>query len=101
MIEFRRLFDAFYFQLDRYPQSTSLAERSGNDWLRYSTVEVIEKINALSRGLHRYGIKKGDKISIASNNKISWTLLDHAIMQLGAVLVPMYPNISPEEYSYI
>jgi long-chain acyl-CoA synthetase len=54
-----------------------------------------------ARGLIQYGIKPGDFIAVASANRVEWNILDIAVQQIGAVLVPLYPNISSKDYAYI
>jgi long-chain acyl-CoA synthetase len=47
------------------------------------------------------GIKKGDRIATITFNRPEWNFLDMAIMQIGAVHVPIYPTISESDYQYI
>jgi long-chain acyl-CoA synthetase len=51
--------------------------------------------------LLKLGIKPGDKIATISNNRPEWNFVDMGISQIGAVHVPLYPNINEEEYEYI
>ena len=47
-------------------------------------------------------LKKGDKIAlISTNNRTEWCIVDLAVLQLGAVTVPIYPTITAKEYEYI
>ena len=39
--------------------------------------------------------------SVSDNNRPEWNFLDNAILSLGAIHVPIYPNIAPEEYEFI
>jgi long-chain acyl-CoA synthetase len=55
----------------------------------------------LSLGLLEMGIKKGDNVGIVSENRPEWNFIDLACQQIGAVTVPMYPNIGPRDYRYI
>ena len=100
-MEFKRLFDAMYCQLERYPNDTALAERVGNEWVRYSTADCINNINNISKALFAMGIREGDMIGIISPNRPIWNFLDMGATQLGAVVVPIYVNISIEEYKFI
>src|SRR5690606_28049047 len=71
-------------------------------WVSLSTSEFIDKANQVSRGLLKLGVKKGDKIGlISTNNRTEWNVMDMGILQLGALNVPIYPQISEEEYSYV
>lgn len=101
-IEVTRLFDFLYFQLENNPIGNSLNTKSNGEWISTSTQEFVEKVNQASRGLLKLGIKPGDKIAlISSTNRTEWNIMDMAIMQIGAVNVPIYPTISENEYKYI
>ena len=64
--------------------------------------EFITKANIISRGLLSLGVKPGDKIAlISSSNRTEWNILDLALLQIGAVNVPIYPTIGEEDYKYI
>ena len=97
----QRLFDIPYYQLENYPNQNMFVSKSNGKWVGISTVNFIDKVNAISRGLIALNIKKGDKICIASNNRVEWNIMDIAIQQIGAIVVPIYPNISINEYLYI
>ena len=48
------------------------------------------------------GIKHGDKVAlIAHNNRCEWNIMDHALLQIGAVDVPIYPTMTEDDYEYI
>lgn len=97
-----RLFDFPYHQLEKYNLSDALVTKYGNDWIKTSTKEYIDKANAISRGLLRLGINVNDKIAIiSSNNRTEWHITDIGVLQTGAQNVPIYPTISAEDYEYI
>lgn len=97
-----RLFDFLEYQLQNAPREDSLAMKVNGEWQTISTQEFVNKSNAVSRGFLNLGVKKGDKIALAStNNRTEWNLLDIGLQQIGCVSVPVYPTISPEDYVYI
>lgn len=96
-----RLFDFYTYQKENYPKSDSLAGIENGQWKKYSTDEVIDLANRLSTGLMKLGIEAGDKIAIISNNRPEWVIADLAILQIGAIDVPVYPTISDKDYTYI
>lgn len=97
-----RLFDFPYYQLENKPIEDAITMKKNGVWEKTSTKEYIEKANQISRGLLKLGIKSGDKIAlITTTNRTEWNILDIGIQQIGAVSVPVYPTISPEEYEYI
>lgn len=100
--QYTRLFDILPYQNHQFPQKACLATKYDGEWKTHSTQEVIDIVNQLSYGLIEYGIQPGDKIAIiSSNNRSEWNFVDLATLQIGAIDVPVYPTISPEEYEYI
>lgn len=101
-MEIRRLFDCIYYQLEKFPLKESFTYKSGNEWKSFSTQEIVDKANAMSRGLLKLGVQPGDKIGVITyQNRGEWIIMDTAISQIGAINVPVYPTISPAEYVYI
>jgi len=101
-IEITRIFDFAYYQLDKYNLAKSLVSKVNGEWVSTSSQEFITKANIISRGLLSLGVKPGDKIAlISSTNRTEWNILDLAILQIGAVNVPIYPTISESDYKYI
>ena len=100
--EIKRLFDFAYHQLENHNLEKSLVSKSSGEWVATSSKEFINKANAVSRGLLRLGIKPKDKIAvISSSNRTEWNVLDVAVLQIGAINVPIYPTSSKENYEYI
>lgn len=102
MSTYKRLFDFVYDQLQHFPQQKMVTSRLAGEWKSYSTQEFVDTMNAVSRGLLAMGIGKGDKIAlITTQNRAEWNILDHAILQIGAIDVPIYPTMTSEDYNYI
>ena len=97
----QRLFDLLAYQAAKFPKKDMLACKKGNDWKKYSTQEVIDIVNKLSLGLLKLGIQKDDKIALISPNRPEWNFMDLAMLQVGAVNVPIYPTITREDYKFI
>ena len=50
----------------------------------------------------KLGIKPGDKIAlITTATRTEWAVMDLGISQIGAISVPVYPTISPDDYEFI
>ncbi len=67
--------------------------------LTYQQVGVI--IRNLALGLASFGVKKDDKVSILCPTQEEWAMTDFAILSLGAVTVPIYPNLPSKQVEYI
>ncbi|MBL6446088.1 long-chain fatty acid--CoA ligase [Fulvivirga sp. 29W222] len=100
-MEITRIFDVLDFQLADRPKQDALANKVDGRWVKYSTSEIVEIVNQLSTGLLEMGVKEGDKIAIASFNRPEWVFADYAILQIGAINVPMYPNSTADDYAFI
>lgn len=97
-----RLFDIPYYQLERFPQKNCIAGKPCGKLVSYSTEQFVKAINDVSLGLIDMGVRPGDKIALISyNNRPEWNIMDLAMLQVGAINVPVYPTISPREYIYI
>lgn len=100
-MQIKSLSDFYYYPLKNQPKSDAFTQKINGEWVSTSSKELVEKAILLSKGLLDFGIKKGDRIAIVSNNRTEWHLTDLAIQQIGAVNVPIYSNINPEDYNYI
>ena len=98
----KRLFDFAHNALEKYPQDDMFVTKYHGNWQKTSTKEYINLGNKVSRGLLKLGIKPGDKIAlITTATRTEWAVMDLGISQIGAVSVPVYPTISPEDYDFI
>src|SRR5436190_15340862 len=75
--------------------------RESNRWIPISSSEVQQKVVGVSRALISWGISKGDRVAILSENRPEWTTADFASMLLGAVVVPIYTTLTAEQTAYI
>jgi long-chain acyl-CoA synthetase len=97
-----RVFDLLPYQQSNFPKADAFAYKVGGVWKKFSTNESIEIIDKLAWGLHLQGVRSGDRVaSVSDNNRPEWNFLDNAVLSLGAIHVPIYPNIAPEEYEFI
>ncbi|HEY4756217.1 MAG TPA: long-chain fatty acid--CoA ligase [Ignavibacteriaceae bacterium] len=101
MSELRRLFDLIPYQLKNYSIKNCVSDKKDGNWNNFSTEEVQSVIDKFSLGLLKLGVNRGDKLAIISPNRTEWNFVDLGIMQTGCVDVPIYPNISVQEYEYI
>lgn len=97
----KRLFDIPFHQLEKFPNDKMFTTKKDGKWASISTSFFIDLVNSISKGLIAKGIQPGDKIGIISSNRYEWNALDIASLQIGAIVVPIYPNISTDDYTYI
>ncbi len=108
MQEPKRLFDCINMHLESSPSKTMLAGKINGEWKEYSASEVSEIVNRLSIGLLQAGMGPGDfsvegrdKIAVIAKNRPEWVLLDLAVQQIGALLIPIYPTVSEIDLEFI
>ena len=97
-----RIFDILSIQAESYPLKKCLSDKRKGYWESISTQNFFESVNHVSSALIKMGVKPQDKIAlISTTNRSEWSILDMSILQVGAVSVPLYPNISSNDYKYI
>lgn len=108
MTEPRRLFDCIQQQIERGGLPDMLAAKERGQWKKYSSTAVKELVDTLSAGLLNLGVSPNDmsiegrdKIAIMCKNRPEWMILDLAVQQIGAVLVPVYPTIGVNDLEFI
>ena len=101
-MEVKRLFDCIYYQKENHPLEKSFGYKPKDKWVYFSTDEMIEKANQVSRGLLKLGVQPGDRIALISyKNRPEWSIMDIGMSQIGAINVPVYPTIAPKDYEFI
>jgi long-chain acyl-CoA synthetase len=103
-----RVFDFFFYQLNRFPQEAMFSAKENGQWTHHSTQSVIDVSTQLSAGLlslglsgHSMDVEQQDKIAIISRNRPEWLMLDLACQQIGVLLCPIYPTTNPNEVAFI
>ncbi|MGA7838086.1 MAG: long-chain fatty acid--CoA ligase [Ignavibacteriaceae bacterium] len=96
-----RLIDILPYQLEHYPNEKAFSDKITGIWRSFSTAEVKKIIDDLSLGFLKLGCKPGVKIAIISNNRVEWNFIDIAVLQIGGVVVPLYPTTSEDNYAFI
>ena len=97
----KRLFDIPLYQLEKYPNNGMFVSKINGTWTPISTKDFIDLTNKVSKALIDLSVQAGDKIGIISTNRLEWNIIDIACLQIGAIVVPLYPTISENDYKYI
>jgi len=100
-MEINRTYDIIDRMLEKFEREDAFSVKRKGKWEKFSTKEYKEAIDNFSYGLLALGFERGNKIATVSNNRPEWNMLDMGLAQIGGVHVPIYPNISNEEYEHI
>lgn len=85
--------DVFFAVARSGHREAMLVQGADGDWRPVSGAEVYRRVLAVSRGLRRWGVHKGDRVAILAENRWEWAVADYATLALGAVDVPIYPTL--------
>ncbi|MCK5856582.1 MAG: long-chain fatty acid--CoA ligase [Bacteroidales bacterium] len=96
-----RTFEIAEINKELNPNKHVLSVKRNGVWEGYTNDDFINYRDEFSMGLMALGIKKGDKILTISNNRPEWNFIDMGISQIGAVHVPVYPNMGKGDYDFI
>jgi len=78
-----------------------MMQRQIQGWVPISSTELYRSVVGVARALESWGIHKGDRVAILSENRPEWTITDFATLALGAVTVPVYATQTADQTSYI
>jgi long-chain acyl-CoA synthetase len=67
------------------------------EWVPISSQELYRSVVGVARTLESWGIGKGDRVAILSENRPEWAIADFAIMLLGGAGVPVYATLTPDQ----
>ncbi|MBQ2510530.1 MAG: AMP-binding protein, partial [Bacteroidales bacterium] len=101
MQEPTRLFDLLQWRKELHPERPVFKFKESGEWKDHYIDEYIEKVDLISYALLHLGVKKGENIGLISAGRPEWNYVDFGVQQTGAVLLPIYPTISEEDYQYI
>ncbi len=97
-----RIFDLLPHYQEKYiPKPDAIAGKENGEWVKYSIDQMRTIVDEISYGLLALGVGKHDKVATISPNVPEWNFIDMAVLQIGAIHVPVYPTISESDYKYI
>jgi long-chain acyl-CoA synthetase len=102
-MDFNLLFDILDYQQQRFPNRVALAgRRPDGQWHTWTTADVILERDRMSAGLLEVGIKPGDRVGLLTHKgSPRWVIADAALLQIGAVPVPIHATARPDEVAHI
>ena len=79
------------------PEKTAIIYE--DQWINYAQLKEI--INKLTNGLKGSGIKKGDRVALMLPNVPHFVFTYFALMQLGAIVVPINYMLYEDDLNYV
>ena len=84
-----------------HPKPVRMMAKKDGVWAKIGTDEIATTVRRLSLGLQALGLGPGDRIAILSENRPEWVMADFAALAAGAVTVPVYTSLPPDQVGYI
>jgi len=97
----RDLANMFWERVELSPDKPGQMVKSDGKWVKIPYREIGEKVRKVALGLLALGFKRGDKLSLLSENRAEWLWVDFATMSVGGSVVTVYATNTPEQVAYI
>jgi long-chain acyl-CoA synthetase len=90
-----------FFKAADYKMPDCLQHKVDGRFKPVSTSELVDRVQRLAKVLQDFGVHKGDRVALMAENGPHWPTVDFATLCSGAVLVPIYPTLTPDQAAYI
>ncbi len=103
VVEFETISQLFDRITTKYAEEERpvLMQKVDKQYRGISFKELRRNVELFALGLASLGLKRGDRVSIVSENRPEWVFADMAMVALGIVNVPIYPTLTPKQIEYI
>jgi long-chain acyl-CoA synthetase len=100
MLEISTINDLFG-QMSHRGDETVVLWQTGGEWKPISSQGMYGRVRAVVQLLRRWGIQRGDRVAIVSENRWEWPVTDFAVLAMGGVDVPMYSSLTGEQMGFV
>ncbi len=92
--------DIFFAAVERN-LDRMMMHREAGQWVGIASREFGYRVARTARALHSWGIGRGDRVAILSENRPEWPVADIATLLLGAVSVPLYTTLTADQTAFL
>jgi long-chain acyl-CoA synthetase len=78
-----------------------LWQDADGSWKPITSNELYGRVRVLADVFRAWGLGKGDRVAILSENRWEWPVTDFATLAIDGVDVPLYPTLTPEQIGYM
>src|SRR5579864_1443519 len=90
-----------FFAIVECREHPVMLHREASQWVPVSSQQFYSDVAGMARALRQWGLTKGDRLAILSENRYEWAVADFASLLLGMVVVPIYSTLTAEQTAYI
>ena len=99
-MEINTLADIFFASIAHDVERHVIFKR-GSAWQVISSRQLYGYVATLARILKQWGIHKGDRVAILSENRPEWMIADFACVSTGIIDVPIYATLTADQTLYL
>jgi long-chain acyl-CoA synthetase len=99
-MEPRTLADIFFTAVERNAECVAMFRQNGQ-WRPVSARQYYAYVASVARALRSWGIQRGDRVAILSENRLEWMLADFACVCSGILDVPVYTTLTADQTAYL
>ena len=93
--------DVFHNRVHKYGNRLAIEKKMNGVWHGATWNEYYDRARAAGLGLWSLGVRKGNMVSILSENRLEWLYADMGSLGIGVCVIPIYPTLASEEIEYI
>ncbi len=86
---------------ERLPDGVAMREKDYGIWQEYTWTDVWELVQDAAHGLLALEVEVGDRVSIHSEDRPEWIILDMATIAVRAITTGLYPTNPSTEVEYL
>jgi long-chain acyl-CoA synthetase len=101
MFDLTTMNDVLVRATGRGDRAVMMAQEANGTWTPISSVALYGRVRALAEVFRGWSVGKGDRVAILSENRWEWAVTDFAALAIGAVDVPLYPTLTPEQIGFM
>ncbi len=90
-----------YFETATHERKIFFSKDSNDVYSGFGMGDLATGVFDLCEKFGEFGLKKGDRVAIISENRFEWVITDFACMFCGLISVPIYSSISTSQMSFI
>ncbi|MBB5065782.1 long-chain fatty acid--CoA ligase [Granulicella mallensis] len=100
MLDLQTVNSVFEIMSSRGDETVAL-HQVGGEWKPITSKAFYGRVRAVAGKLKSWGIGKGDRVALVSENRWEWAATDFAALAMGVVDVPLYQTLTPEQMGYM
>ena len=91
----------FWYNVENYGNDITMWRKNKGIWESHTWNDYGNWARDLGHALIAEGLQKGDKVSILSETRLEWVVIDMAIMGIGCITAPVYASNTEDQVKYI